>query len=154
MRDCECVYECECNNECFWQTWTWTVVFFFDVFGEYVQWQPKYEMRVVGAPLALTPLCCCRHWLSSALVATTLQSISVDSRQSVNQSVRPSLNQSVGQSIPRLVSNYLWLSTMRPVTICDRLKLKLNRNQRILSLESQNRRLHNYTTTTTTSRQG
>lgn len=51
--ECEC--ECECNNECFWQTWTWTVVFFFDVFGEYVQWQPKYEMRVVEAPLALTP---------------------------------------------------------------------------------------------------
>lgn len=121
--------------------------FFFDVFGEYVQWQPKYEM-VVEAPLALSPFCCCRrHWLSSSLVATTLQSISVDSHsvgQSINQSDRHSISQSGGQSIPRLVSNYLWLSTMRPVTICDRLKLKLNRNQRILSLESQNRRLHNY----------
>lgn len=99
MRDCECVYECECNNECFWQTWTWTVVFFFDVFGEYVQWQPKYEMRVVEAPLALTPLL-----LLPPLVKLSFSCNYFTIDQCRQSSVSQSISQTVTQSVSRAVN--------------------------------------------------
>lgn len=145
----QCACECE-------PLWVWVFLANLDLdcdFFRHFWWMrsmaTKYAMVVAAVPPCPIPSFRCR-WLSSALVATTLQSISVDI-QSVRQSINQSVTQSVSLAIPRLVSNCLWLSTRRPVAICDRLKLKLNRNQRILGLES---RTGDYIITTTTCCQG